>query len=47
VRICGGSLDGVKGILQEQKSDLSLVVSVELIQRSLAIRVTGYELEPI
>jgi transcription antitermination factor NusG len=47
VRICGGSLDGVEGILQEQNSDLSLVVSVELIQRSLAIRVTGYELEPI
>lgn len=47
VRICGGSLDGVEGILQEKKGDLSLVVSVELIQRSLAVRVTGYKIEPV
>ena len=46
VRVCGGSLDGVKGILLAKNGDHSLVVSIEMIQRSLAIRVEGYRLEP-
>jgi transcription antitermination factor NusG len=46
VRICGGSLDGVQGILLAQNDDQSLVVSISIIQRSLAIRVAGYRLEP-
>jgi transcription antitermination factor NusG len=46
VRIRGGSLDGVEGILVAKQEDLSLLVSVEIIQRSLAIRVTGYQIEP-
>jgi len=46
VRICGGSLDGVQGILLAKNGDESLVVSVQIIQRSLAIRVAGYHLEP-
>ena len=46
VRICGGSLDGVQGILLAKNGDQSLVVSVQIIQRSLAIRVAGYHLEP-
>src|ERR1700674_1419690 len=45
VRIRGGSLDGVEGILVRQGADQSLVVSVELLQRSVAIRVEGYEIE--
>jgi len=47
VRIRGGSLEGIEGILAEVKGDLSLVISVELIQRSLAIRVAGYRIEPL
>lgn len=47
VRIRGGSLEGIEGILTEIKGDLSLVISVELIQRSLAIRVAGYRIEPV
>jgi transcription antitermination factor NusG len=47
VRIRGGSLDGLQGILVAKNEDLSLLVSVEIIQRSLAIRVTGYQIEPI
>jgi transcription antitermination factor NusG len=47
VRIRGGSLEGIEGILTEIKGDLSLVISVELIQRSLAIQVAGYRIEPI
>ncbi len=47
VRIRGGSLDGVEGILVGQNRDQSVVVSVELLQRSLAIRVQGYQIESI
>ena len=45
VRIRGGSLDGTQGILVRQGSDQSVVVSVELLQRSVAIRVEGYDIE--
>lgn len=46
VRIRGGALDGIKGILTKVNGDQSLIISVELIQRSIAMRVTGYEIEP-
>jgi transcription antitermination factor NusG len=45
VRIRGGSLDGVEGILSAQDQNQSLVVSVDLIQRSLSVRIQGYEVE--
>jgi transcription antitermination factor NusG len=45
VRIRGGSLDGTQGILVRQGSEQSVVVSVELLQRSVAIRVEGYDIE--
>jgi transcription antitermination factor NusG len=47
VRIRGGSLHGVEGILMGQNRDQSVVVSVELLQRSLAIRVEGYQIDLI
>jgi transcriptional antiterminator NusG len=47
VRIRGGSLDGVQGIFLSTKGDQSLIVSVETIQRSLALRVDGYVVEAI
>jgi transcription antitermination factor NusG len=46
VRIRGGALDGIKGILAKVNGDQSLIISVELIQRSIAMRVTGYDIEP-
>jgi hypothetical protein len=46
VRIRGGSLDGVEGILQENANS-HLIVSIECIQRSIAIRIEGYDLEPV
>ena len=46
VRIRGGALDGVEGILA-QKGDRNLVISVEPIYRSLSISVDGYRFEPI
>jgi transcription antitermination factor NusG len=45
VRIRGGSLDGVEGILLRQGTDQSLIVSVELLQRSISIRVEGYDID--
>jgi transcription antitermination factor NusG len=45
VRIRGGSLDGVEGILDRQGPNQSLVVSVELLHRSISIRVEGYHIE--
>ncbi len=48
-RVCirGGSLEGIQGILTEIKGDLSLVISIDLIHKSLAIRVAGYRIEPV
>ena len=45
VRIRGGSLDGIEGILVRQGAAQSVVVSVELLHRSVAIRVEGYDIE--
>jgi len=45
VRIRGGSLDGVEGILVRQGGDQSLVVPVELLHRWISIRVEGYDIE--
>jgi transcription termination/antitermination protein NusG len=47
VRIRGGALDGIEGILAEVKNDKSLVISIDLIEKSLAIRIQGFEVEPV
>jgi len=47
VRVRGGSLDGIVGILLRQGKNQSVIVSVELLQRSVAIRAEGYEVESI
>ena len=46
VRIRGGCLDGLEGIL-EQRGDKNLLISIEAIQRTVAITIEGYELEMI
>ncbi len=46
VRIRGGCLDGLEGTL-EQSGEKNLVISIECIQRSVAIKIEGYELELI
>ncbi len=45
VRILGGSLDRVEGILMRQGEDQHLIVSVELLCRSVSIQVKGYDIE--
>ena len=47
VRVRGGALDGMQGILVAENGDRSLVISVEPIQRSLCVRVAGYEVEAL
>jgi len=45
VRIRGGALDGLAGILVSRNGNHTFVISVDAIQRSLAVRVEGYEVE--
>jgi transcription antitermination factor NusG len=45
VRIRGGALDGLEGILTSRYGNHTLVISVEAIQRSLAVSVEGYQVE--
>jgi len=47
VRVSGGALDGLEGILTAENSDSSVVISIGLIQRSLSVRVAGYNVEPL
>jgi transcription antitermination factor NusG len=47
VRIRSGALDGMEGVLLSRNGDRTLVISVQAIQRSLAVRVEGYEVEAI
>jgi len=47
VRVRDGSLAGVTGILTQVDREDCVVLSIELIQRSLSIRLDGYSVEPI
>jgi transcription antitermination factor NusG len=47
VRIRGGALEGVEGILVSRNGNHTLVISVDAIQRSLAVKVEGYQVEAI
>ena len=47
VRVCGGALEGVEGVLVSRNGDRTLIISVDAIQRSLAVSVEGYRVEPI
>ena len=47
VRIRGGSLEGVEGVLLSHSGDRTLIISVDAIQRSLAVRVEGYDVEAL
>jgi transcription antitermination factor NusG len=46
VRVRGGCLDGLQGILEEA-GHKNLVISINSIQRAIAIRIEGYELQLI
>jgi len=46
IRIRGGCLDGVEGLLVQRDKN-KLVISMEAIQRSLAVEIHGYQVELI
>jgi transcription antitermination factor NusG len=46
IKIRGGCLDGVEGLLVQRDKN-KLVISMEAIQRSLAVEIHGYEVELI
>ena len=45
VRIRGGSLEGLEGILVSHNGDRKLVISVNTIERSFSIGIDGYDVE--
>lgn len=45
VRIRGGAMEGLEGILVSRSGSQTLVISIDAIQRSLAVRVEGYQVE--
>ncbi len=47
VRVVGGAMDGVEGVFLSENNDQSLIISVDVIQRSLAVRINGYDVKPI
>jgi transcription antitermination factor NusG len=47
VRIVTGPLSGIEGILLRQKHGFRVVVSIEIIMRSLTVEVSEFEIEPI
>jgi transcription antitermination factor NusG len=47
VRIRDGALQGLQGILVSVSNDDSLVIPVDLIHRSVAVQLKGYEVEPL
>jgi transcription antitermination factor NusG len=46
VRVRSGALAGVEGILTARSGERTLVVSLDAIQRSLSVRIEGYDIEP-
>ncbi len=47
VRIRSGAMSGVEGILVSRSGERTLVISLDAIQRSLSVRIEGYDVEPI
>jgi transcription antitermination factor NusG len=46
VRVRGGTLEGMEGILSEVNGARRLVLSVETVQRSVSVSLEGYDIEP-
>ena len=46
VRVCGGCLDGVEGMLVAKNGAKHLVISIDVIHQSMAIKVDGYKVVP-
>ena len=47
VRIISGQLTGIEGLLVRRKSSLRLVLSADMLERSIAVEIDASEVEPI
>ncbi len=47
VRVCGGSLKGIEGILVRRSGSRRLIISVDSLERSLSMCIEGIEVEAI
>jgi transcription antitermination factor NusG len=47
VRIIAGALAGMEGILTRRKHELRVVISIEIIMRSVTVEISEFEIEPI
>jgi len=47
VRIRAGSMEGMEGILIRRKNELRVVLTLDLIQRSVAVEVDAGDVEPV
>ena|ERR1700740_3705887 len=47
VRVCGGPMQGLEGIIVRRKDRCRVVFSLELIMRSVAVEVDEIDLEPV
>ena len=47
VRVCGGPFAGTEGILLRKKNHFRLVVSIDLIMRSIAVDMDAADVEPV
>ena len=47
VRIVGGPLAGMEGILARRKQELRVVLSLDFILRSVAVEVSEFDIEPV
>lgn len=47
VRITGGPLVGVEGILQEKRGQYILVLSVDILQQGASVKVDAVDVEPV
>lgn len=47
IRVRGGCLDGIEGILVARHGNRTFVISVEPIQRSIAVSIDAYDFDPV
>lgn len=47
VRVCDGALRGIEGILLRVANEETVVLSIDLVQRSVMVRIQGYALDPV
>ena len=47
IRVRSGCLDGMEGILVSRPKESTLIISIDAIQRAIAINVDGYQIEAI